>query len=176
MKKRILIATILCCLSLALFAQKGTNILQPSVQVSRPTSALLEFTNIGYGGAIKWMHGFGEKKQQVTLEAGYNRFPVKKLPESVDIVYTAIPVYIGYRYIANKISLEAQGGTSINMIDGKNSTTSASEHRVNLGLGLGIGYLIKNFEIAARFQVTDPRGKTNDPTFLGIRLAYNFSL
>ncbi len=176
MKRKILITFALISLSSGLFAQTGKNFLQVSGQVSRPTSALLEVTNIGYGGAMKWMHGFGEKNQQVTLEAGYNRFPVINLPAGVEAHYAAVPVYVGYRYMANKISLEAQGGTSINRIVGRNTSVSVSETKVNLGLGFGIGYILHNFEIAARFQVTDMRGKQDDPTFLGIRFAYNFLL
>jgi len=176
MKRKFLLVLAVVALNSSLFAQSGKNFLQVSGQVSRPTSALLEVTNIGYGGALKWMHGFGENKQQATLEAGYNRFPVKKLPTGVSAHYGAIPIYVGYRYLANKISLEAQGGVSINRIVGRNSLLSISETKTNLGFGLGMGYLLNDFEIAARFQVTDARGTADDPTFLGIRIAYNFLL
>ena len=175
MKKTIL-TFVLIGLSLGLYAQSGKNYLQLSAQAARPTSALLEVTNFGYGGALKWMHGFGEKKHQATLEAGYNRFSVKNLSSGVSANYSAIPIYLGYRILANKISLEAQAGTSINRIVGRNSNFSVSETKLNLGLALGIGYVFKNFEIAARYQVTDPRGTEDDPTFLAARLAYNFSL
>ncbi|RZK37922.1 MAG: hypothetical protein EOO90_23895 [Pedobacter sp.] len=177
MKRKILITSILVALSLGLSAQKGQNFIQVSGQIARPTSALLEFTNFGYGGAIKWMHGFGRKKQQLTLETGYNRFPLKKMPADVHIYYSAVPVYLGYRYLANKVSLEVQGGAWVNNVSGRSADLSASETRLNLGVGLGLGYyLIKNFEVGARFQVTDIRGSQDDPTFLGIRLAYDISL
>jgi len=176
MRRKLLLTVALLSLSFGVFAQSGKNYLQVSAQLSRPTSALLEVTNIGYGGALKWMHGFGERKQQVTLEAGYNRFPVKGLPSGVEAHYSAIPIYLGYRYLANRISLEAQGGASINRIIGRNNMFSVSETKLNLGIGLGLGYTMKNFEISARYQITDPRGTEDDPTFLGIRLAYNISL
>lgn len=177
MKRKILFTTLFAMLSLGLFAQKNTDLIQISGQVARPTSALLEFTNFGYGGAIKWMHGFGERKQQLTFETGYNRFPIKKMPAGVQVYYAAIPAYLGYRYIANKVSLEAQGGASINRVLGRAGNVTASDTRVNLGVGLGLGYyLAKNLELGARFQVTDIRGSQDDPTFLGIRLAYDISL
>ncbi|WP_316824151.1 outer membrane beta-barrel protein [Pedobacter miscanthi] len=176
MKKKVHLILILCTFSLGLYAQSGKNYLQVSGQICRPTSAMLEVTNFGYGGAIKWMHGFSEYNQQVTFEAGYNRFPVKKLPDGVQANYAAVPIYVGYRYLANKVSLELQAGTSVNRIVGRNAEISLSETKLNLGLGLGIGYVLKNFEFGARYQVTDVRGTRDDPTFLSLKLAYNILL
>lgn len=176
MKRKLFTTAVLFMISFGVFAQAGKKYLQISGQLSRPTSALLEVTNFGYGGAIKWMQGFGSRKQQATLEAGYNRFPVKGLSSGVKANYAAVPIYIGYRYLANRISLEAQAGISINRIVGRNSMLSVSETKLNLGVGLGIGYIVKKFEIGARYQITDPRGTEDDPTFLGLRLAYNISL
>ncbi len=174
--KKLQLTALLLGLSLGLSAQQGKDYLQLSGQVARPTSALLEVTNFGYGGALKWMHGFGDVKQQATLEAGYNRFPVKGIPSGAEAHYAAIPVYLGYRYVANKISLEAQGGISINRVLGRNSMISISETKLNLGVGLGLGYLMKNFEASIRYQITDPRGTKDDPTFLAIRFGYNIAL
>ncbi len=176
MMKKLLLAFALLTSSFSLHAQTGKKFLQVSGQISRPTSTMLEVTNVGYGGAIKGMYGFGELKQQATFEVGYNRFPVKGLPAGVEAHYSAFPIYLGYRYIANKLSLEVQGGTSINRIVGRNEMISIVETKLNLGIGLGIGYLFHDFEIGARYQITDARGTEDDPTFLGLRLAYNFSL
>jgi len=157
-------------------AQSGNNQLQFSGQLSRPTSALLEVTNIGYGGAVKGMYGFGDNDQQATLEAGYNRFPVKHLPTGVEAHYSSIPIYGGYRYLINSFSLEAQVGLAVNRIIGRNSQITVSDTHRNLGWALGIGYTLKGLEIAARYQVSDVKGTDDDLNFLGIRLAYNISL
>lgn len=89
MRRKLLLIVALLSLSFGSFAQSGKNYLQVSAQLSRPTSALLEVTNVGYGGALKWMHGFGDSNQQATLEMGYNRFPVKGLTSGVEAHYAA---------------------------------------------------------------------------------------
>ncbi|TDO19978.1 outer membrane beta-barrel protein [Pedobacter duraquae] len=175
MKKLLLITTLLAT-SLYATAQKGLRQLQISAQIARPTSDLLTLTNIGYGAAVKGIYGFGEGPQQATLEAGYNRFPIKHLPDGVKVYYAATPVYAGYRYLINQFSLEGQAGISINTAYGSNSTMSLSKTSSDFGWALGVGYTIKGLEVALRYQVSDTRGVAEDLTFLGLRVAYNLKL
>lgn len=174
--KKICLHFILVFAGFTAVAQSGKKHLQFSAQMSRPTSTLLEVTNIGYGGAVKGMYGFGEKDQQATLEIGYNRFPVKHLPDGVEANYSSTPIYAGYRYLINNYSLEGQAGLAINRIVGRNSQISVRDTRRNFGFALGIGYTWRALEIGARYQVSDVKGTEDDLNFLGIRLALNINL
>jgi hypothetical protein len=157
-------------------AQSGLRQLQISGQASRPMSSLLTVTNYGYGGSFKGLYGFGDTDQQATLEVGYNRFPLKHLSAGVEIYYSALPVYAGYRYIYKKFSFEPQLGLSVNRIYGRNSMISESETFYNLGWAVGAGYILKNFEIGLRCQISEIHDRDDDLNFLGLRLAYNINL
>ncbi|SDK56805.1 Outer membrane protein beta-barrel domain-containing protein [Pedobacter sp. ok626] len=182
MKRQIIIyhksISLVCFMAIcfATKAQEVTKLIQASVQVSRPTSALLEVTSIGYGAALKGMYGFGSDNQQVTLEGGYNRFPVKKLPANIQAYYSAVPIYAGYRYIIKRYTLEAQAGISLNRIIGRNTMRSMSRNETDFGWALAVGYLLKNFEVGLRYHNSDVKNTEDNLTFLGIRMAYNIKL
>ena len=176
LKRILLTAAVAFTTCLATKAQTGSKYLHIAVQAARPTSSLLEVTNIGYGGAIKGMYGFGDSKQQATLEGGYNRFPVSHLPSGVNAQYSAIPLYGGYRYQFTHVALEAQAGISLNRIVGRNSQVSVSDHENDFAWALSIAYTLKGFEVSARYQNSDVKGSIDDLTFLAVRLAYNIKL
>lgn len=117
-------------------AQKGTNLIKVSAQLSRPTSALLEVISIGYGSALKGIYDFRNDNKQIAQEGGYNHFPVKKLLANIQAYYSVVPIYAGYRYIINRYSIEGQAGISLNRIIGRNTMPSIS----------------KNFEIGVRYR------------------------
>lgn len=175
--KSSLLVFLFVVISSCVFAQKGVIQIQVSGQVSRPTSSLLTVTNYGYGGSLKGIYGFSEASQQATLEVGYNYFPLKHIPEGVTIYYSALPTYLGYRYIINKkFILEPQAGLSVNRIAGRNSTISTSKTYYNFAYAVGAGYTIKGFEFGLRLQISEIPDKDEDLNFLGGRIAYNINL
>lgn len=175
MKKR-LVFFALVVVATAAMAQKGVRQLQIGIQAARPLSSLLTVTNFGYGGSAKGLYGFGRAAQQATLEVGYHRFPLKHIPDGVEVHYSALPIYVGYRYIYNKFTFEPQVGLSINRIAGHNNQISTSATFYNVGWSLGAGYTLNNFEIGARVQISEIKDQDEDLNFLGVRLAYNIKL
>lgn len=91
---------------------------------NRSISSLLTVNIIGYGGSIKGHYGFITGNQQATIEVDYHRFPIK-YPD-LRLQYSALPLYVGYRYIYNRLVLEPQLGLSVNRIDGSNGVNKAS--------------------------------------------------
>ncbi len=138
---------------------------------------LADVSKMGYGGAVKGMYGFGIREQHVTLEAGYNYFPVKNLPDGVSANYSAIPIYTGYRYSFSNFHFESQAGISINKVTGKvNGQGSKSETSTNFAWGLGASYSYNNIELGIRYQSSETKKEKENISFVGIRLGYNFSL
>lgn len=177
MKKIILSTGIILCSIVFVNAQKGSNIIQVSGQVGLPVGDLADVAKVGYGGAVKGMYGFGAKEQHVTLEAGYNYFPVKDLPDGVSANYSAIPIYTGYRYSFSNFHFESQAGISINKITGTvDGKGSKSETMTNFAWALGASYTYNNIELGVRYQSSETKKEKEDITFIGIRLAYNFTL
>jgi len=176
MRKILLISTVVLGLTLSAKAQKGNNMLQVSGQLAIPTSDLADVVKLGFGASAKGMYGFGLKKQQVTLEAGYNRFSVKNLPSGIDAHYSAIPIYTGYRYTLGNFNLEPQAGISINRVAGSAGSMSASDSKTNFGWATSVGYSFNNLELGVKYQSSDVKDSDESLTFVGIRLSYNFAL
>ncbi|MES2061656.1 MAG: outer membrane beta-barrel protein [Bacteroidota bacterium] len=176
MKKPLLLLAIILSFSCTVKAQKGDNLFQISGQASLPTSNLADVVKTGFGAAIKGMYGFGVTKQHVTLEVGYDRFSVKNLPSGVDASYSAVPIYTGYRYTIGNFNLEPQAGISINKVAGSSSVGSASSTSTNFGWATGVSYSFTNLELGVKYQSSEIKNSDDNLTFVGIRLAYNFSL
>jgi len=157
-------------------AQKGTHILQVSGLAAIPTGELSKVVHVGYGGALKGLYGVGQQAQQITLEAGYNRFNVKNLPSSVDANYSTIPIYLGYRAKLGQIVIEGQSGLALNHIEGSGPAGTVSSNQTAFGWALAAGYTFRALELDVRYQNSESGSDVNVIRFVGIRLAYNFSL
>nr|WP_121271671.1 outer membrane beta-barrel protein [Pedobacter schmidteae] len=176
MNKKLLSLTVLVGLTISAYAQKGKNEVQLSGQVGFPTGQLADVAKTGYGFAAKGMYGFSLRKQQVTLEAGYNRFQVDVLPGGIDGYYSAIPIYTGYRYTIGGFHLEPQAGISINRVAGSSGAASASSTKTNFAWATSVSYSLKSVELGLRYQSSEMKDSEEGLTFVGIRLAYNLSL
>ncbi|WP_175632405.1 outer membrane beta-barrel protein [Pedobacter ghigonis] len=163
-------------ITFSLKAQKGNNGLQLSVQGAIPTGKLANVVNIGFGTALKGLYGFGKTPQHLTLEAGYNRFEVKNIPATSDAYYSSIPLYVGYHARLGRIILEGQAGTAFNHVEGSGSSGKVSSNQTAFGWALGAGYVYNGFELGVRYQNSEADTDTYVIRFLGIRLAYNFTL
>lgn len=178
-KKILLLSTSLFALSFLAQAQKGTNGIQVGARVVFPTEKLNKVANTGFGGSLKGIYGVGGKSSphQVTLEAGYNRFGLKDLPEGASGFYSAIPIYTGYRYLFGKIIFDTQAGVSFNKISGQSAAgVKASGNQTAFGWAVGVGYSIKQIELGVKYQSSDVNDDIYDIKFVGLRLGYNFAL
>ncbi|MCX2477021.1 outer membrane beta-barrel protein [Pedobacter sp. MC2016-05] len=162
--------------SYAASAQKGSNLLQISGSVAIPTGELSKVADVGYGGAIKGLYGVGQQAQQITLEAGYNRFSVKNLPSSVKANYSTIPLYLGYRANLGNIIIEGQSGLAFNHIEGSGPSGTVGSNQTAFGWALSAGYIFRAVELDVRYQNSESGSDTQVIRFVAVRLAYNFSL
>ncbi|MDQ8013206.1 MAG: outer membrane beta-barrel protein [Flavobacterium nitrogenifigens] len=177
MKKKYLIALTALFLAASANAQKGNNQIQVSAQAAFPVDDLSKACSTGYGAAAKGLYGIGLRDQQVTLEAGYNFFPVKNLPDGVSAHYSAIPIYTGYRYSFSNFHIESQAGISINRIYAQaNSGKSESDTNTQFGWAIGVGYAYQNIELGVRYQSSDMKSEDEGISFVAVRLGYNFTL
>ncbi len=176
MKNFLVVTLIFLAIATGAKAQKGNNQLQVGGQAALPVGRLNDVAKTGFGIAAKGMYGFGVADQQVTLEAGYNRFAVKNLPNGVTGEYSAIPIYTGYRYIIGGLSLEPQAGISFNKIVATAGNQAASGNETNFGWATSVGYSFSDIELSVRYQSSDVKNSDVKLTFLGFRLAYNFKL
>ncbi|MFC1226203.1 hypothetical protein ACFE6N_20535 [Pedobacter sp. BG31] len=158
------------------FAQKGVKMLQPSGSLAIPTGKLSDEVNLGYGVALKGIWGVGKADQQITLEAGYNRFNVKNLPTSIEANYATVPVYLGYRAKMGAIIIEGQSGVAFNHVKGTGPSGKASGNQTAFGWALSVGYAFRDLELDVRYQNSESGTDTYVIRFVGIRAAYNFSL
>lgn len=176
MKKVLVSFLLLVGITISAQAQKGNNQLQISGQVNFPTSELADAAKTGFGFAAKGMYGFSVTKQQATLEVGYDRFSIKNLPSGIDGYYSAIPIYTGYRYTFGGLHLEPQAGISINKVGGSAGSASVSSSSTNFAWATSVSYSLKSLELGLRYQSSEMKDSEDKITFVGVRLAYNFSL
>jgi len=155
-------------------AQKGNNQLQIGAQLAVPTGELSDLAKVGYGFSVKGLWGFGVSPQQVTVEVGYNSFGVKKalLPSGVSAQYRSWPIYTGYRYMIGKFYVEPQAGVAINTIYASNRFNLASDTKAYFAWATGVGYSIKQFDFAVRYQASDVSNESSDITFASFRVGY----
>jgi hypothetical protein len=167
---------ILLFISYKSWSQKGVNIIQPSIQLNIPTGNLADNVNVGYGAGIKGMLGVGKVPQHLTLEVGYNRFGVKNLPSSVDANYSSIPAYFGYRARLGGLIIESQAGVAFNHIEASGPLGTVSSNQTSFGWAISAGYVYRNVELDVKYQNSESENDTYAIRFVGIRLAYNFSI
>lgn len=176
MNKKLRSLAALVVLTISAYAQKGNNVLQVSGQVNFPLSDLADATKTGYGFAAKGMYGIGMKKDHVTLEAGYNRFQVDVLPGGIDGYYSVVPVYTGYRYTYGSFNFEPQAGIAFNKIAGSAGGQTAGDTKTSFAWATAVSYSLKSMELGLRYQSSEINDSKENLTFVGIRIAYNFTL
>lgn len=154
----------------SLHAQDGNDQIQAGIQYAIPNGDFSKIASNGYGAFVKGMYGVGEKANQLTLELGFNSFDtnIKHKTGSNQI----IPLMLGYRINLNHFVLEPQAGLSLNaLVEDTGKSTKAK-----FGWATIVGYNLKNVELGVKYQATKFNSESKDLSFIGLRLAYNFSL
>ena len=177
MKKVFLAILGVSLFSIASFAQKGNNQVGVAAEVSIPTGDAGDVSSVGFGGTVKGLYGIGTAGQ-LTLTTGYITFSGKKeikdLLGADKITNSLIPILAGYRHNFSGFYVEPQVGYSISNAKVKGGMFEAKESDGAFTWAAGIGYVINNFEVGARYQSMHKDGESS--AFVGFRVGYNFSL
>lgn len=171
----ILILTLTCSLS---YAQQGFHKLGVGAELGLPLGDFGEAYSIGFGATAKGFYGI-TAQGDITGTLGYLHFGIKESNEYMSGSMGMIPIMIGYRHDFGGFYGEPQLGLAIlkstvkmdfggfgDLFDDLNSSGSSSTTKATFGLGGG--YVFGQWDIGARFQITD------NMNFL--RLAYRLPL
>lgn len=175
MKKTILLIAILFAATV-MFAQDNTATagaeLSIGVDAGLPISSdFKETSKFGIGGTAKFAYNFTEVIA-VTLQSGYMSFSGK----NVDFgggsfkypTLSMIPVKVGGRYtVSGGFYLEPQLGFTFLKVKDQDGTTGFT-YAFNAGYKMTPG-----IDVSARYEGIS---KDGNASFIGLRLAYNFSL
>lgn len=174
MKKLVLLLAVGSLLNYAAFAQKKddkksteTPSIGVGVDVAFPMGDLADVSKFGIGGTVKI--AFPAGPGAVTVTTGYINFSGKDVTVGNLTMTTSstylIPFKAGYRLnLGQGFNIEPQLGYSA----GKNSSGGFT-------YAAGLGYIINDqVDLSARYEGVSKSGSTL--SFIGLRVAYNFSL
>src|SRR5690606_21585706 len=178
MKKCMLACLLTTTVSIASYAQQGAIHINGGVDVALPVGDLGETYGVGFGATVKGLYGISDDGQ-VGLTLGYIGFGAKEdLGEGNSASFGVIPILALYRHHFGSCYVEPQIGLSSNRskvnFSGAGMDFGGTASTTSLGYAAGIGYLIGNIDLSARYQGFSKDGSSSG--FAGIRVAYNFSL
>ncbi|TKK67692.1 porin family protein [Ilyomonas limi] len=171
MRKAFLALAVGIVVSLAASAQSGSNQIGIGAEAGIPTGKdASETTKIGLGGSLKGLFGIGNAGQ-ITLTTGYMSFGSKNLPDGFKSTLNIIPAMAGYRQNFSGFYVEPQAGVGFisekDKFQGESETVSVTKFT----WAAGIGYVISNVDIGARYQRSEFKG--GSISLIGIKIAYN---
>lgn len=170
----------LACLLLCgmAFGQQGFHKAGIGAEGALPLGDFGEVYGIGFGATGKAYYGITEQGD-ITGTLGYLQFGIKDGGEFLKGHLSMVPIMFGYQHrfsdgwygepqvglqvVKSSIKLANTGDFDFGNYGGSSSTTE-------LSVGLGGGYDFGVLDVSARFQLV------NHSNFIGVRLAYNFSL
>ncbi|MBL7745324.1 MAG: outer membrane beta-barrel protein [Chitinophagaceae bacterium] len=159
------------------FAQKGNNQVGVAAELGLPTGDFGDFSKAGIGGSVKGLYGIG-KAGQITLTTGILSFRAKsefeEALEADKITQTVIPILAGYRHNFSGFYAEPQVGYGIYGAKIKGGIFDSKDSEGAFTWAIGVGYVVKGFEVGARYQSGHKDGDSN--ALIGFRVGYNFSL
>lgn len=176
MKKFMLACLLTATVSMATYAQKGSIHINGGVDVALPVGDFGETYGVGFGATVKGLYGISDDGQ-VGLTLGYIGFGTKEdLGEGNSASFGVIPILALYRHHFGSLYVEPQVGLSSSRVKMSVAGTSfgGTASTTSLGYAAGIGYLIGNIDLSARYQGFSQNGSSAG--FGGLRVAYNFSL
>lgn len=178
MKKLVLVCLLVTAFSIASYAQKGAIDINAGVDVALPFGDFGEGYGTGFGGTVKGLYGISDEGQ-VGLTLGYIHFGSKEdLGEGNSVSFGVIPILALYRHHFGSLYVEPQIGLSSNRskitVASSEFNFGGSASTTSLGYAAGIGYLLGDIDISARYQGFSQGGSSAG--FAAVRLAYNFSL
>ncbi len=168
MKKIIL--PVLLLFSIISFAQKGNNI-GVAAEVGFPTGIFKDYNKTGIGGSVKGLLGIG-KQGQISLTTGFTSYRVKGSTSAAKAENNIIPILLGYRYHYHNVFLEPQIGYGFYESKTDSNSGINSDLDGQTTWAMGVGYIIKHFELGIRFQ-TGYKEEVNT-SLIGLHLGYNF--
>lgn len=176
--KKLVLVCLLATLSVAAFAQKGAIDINGGVDVALPLGNFGDGFGTGFGATVKGLYGVSDEGQ-VGLTLGYIHFGSKEdLGDGNSVSFGVIPILALYRHHFGSLYVEPQIGLSANR---SKITVSSSEFNfggsassTSLGYAAGIGYLLGDIDISARYQGLSRGGSSSG--FAAVRIAYNFPL
>ncbi len=178
MKKTVLSCLLIAAFSIATYAQKGAIHINGGVDGAFPLGDFGEGYGMGFGATVKGLYGISDAGQ-VGLTLGYIHFGSKEdLGDGNSVSLGVIPILALYRHHFGSLYVEPQIGLSSNRakvnISGSGFDFGGTASTTSLGYAAGIGYLIGNIDLSARYQGFSQSGSSAG--FAGLRVAYNFSL
>lgn len=167
--------------SITAYAQQGNIDINAGIDIGLPVGDWSEGYGIGLGATAKGLYGISDAGQ-VGLTLGYIRFGLKdEFDEGLSGSLGVIPVMAVYRHHFGNLYVEPQAGLSINRVslsysgfDDMGFGFSGSASESSFGYAAGIGYLMGNIDLSARYQGFAQGGENGG--FGAIRIAYNFGL
>lgn len=178
MKKLVLACLLTATFSVAAYAQQGAIHINGGVDGAFPLGDFGEGYGMGFGATVKGLYGISDAGQ-VGLTLGYIGFGSKEdLGEGNSASFGVIPILALYRHHFGSLYVEPQIGLSANRskvsISGAGMDFGGTASTTSLGYAVGIGYLLGNIDLSARYQGFSQGG--SGAGFAGLRVAYNFSL
>lgn len=176
MKKFMLACLLTATVSIATYAQQGAIHINGGIDGAFPLGDLGESYGVGFGATVKGLYGISDAGQ-VGLTLGYIGFGSKEdLGDGNSASFGVIPVLALYRHHFGSFYVEPQIGLSANRFKVKVSGVDfgGTASTTSLGYAAGIGYLIGNIDLSARYQGFSQNGSSSG--FAGLRVAYNFTL
>jgi len=180
MKKTILSCLLIAAFSIATYGQNGVIHINGGVDGAFPLGNFGEAYGMGFGATVKGLYGISDAGQ-VGLTLGYIHFGTKEdLGAGNSASFGVIPILALYRHHFGSLYVEPQIGLSANHVKVKVSDSDSgfnfggTASTTSLGYAAGIGYLIGNIDLSARYQGFSQN--SSSAGFAGLRVAYNFSL
>lgn len=178
MKKVILACLLTVIFSVATYAQKGAIDINGGVDVAIPLGDFGSGFGAGFGATVKGLYEINDEGQ-VGLTLGYIHFGSKEdLGADNSVSLGVIPILALYRHHFENLYVEPQLGFSINRskveVSGLGYNFGGSASTTSLGYAMGVGYILGNIDLSARYQGFSKGG--SGAGFAALRVAYNFPL
>lgn len=127
--------------------------------------------NLGYGGSLQYQHPVAENLL-VTGSAGFTNFQTKEIA-GTKMNSGFIPVKVGARYYFGEYFFgAAEVGAAFGTKDGSGTRFAYTP-------GIGVDFPVSDtgsIELGARYEGWSKGDALVAPSFIGLRLAYNFGL
>ncbi|MCC2598255.1 hypothetical protein [Sphingobacterium sp. FBM7-1] len=159
-------------------AQQGNIDINAGLDFGLPIGDFGDVYGFGYGATVKGLYGISEAGQ-VGLTLGYQRFGLKDDYDDMMSGSMGIsPIFAVYRHSFGALYLEPQAGLSVNKVNLKASgggmDFGGSASNTSFGYAAGLGYMLGNIDISARYQGLTQSGE--NLSFIGLRIGYNFRI
>ncbi|MCM4167548.1 hypothetical protein KCTC52924_00953 [Arenibacter antarcticus] len=173
MKKQILFTTFSLFFAFVAFAQDGFHKIGVGAEVGLPMGDFGDAYNMGFGATGKIYYGLNENAN-ITGTLGYLRFGIDG-DSNISGHMGMIPIMFGYHHDFDGFYVEPQVGvvalnSKVDMSNTGFGSFGGSYSSTEVSLSLGGGYTMGDWDFGLRYQIV------NNANFLGVRVAYNFSI